>query len=184
LDLRLRTSVGLGREFINNERRKWSLEAGVGYRREYWLEYDLVEERDAKEASEDALQARLTQFLTEIDGLTGLALIEATFRYMRDAKNLQFDNDTTTEDSVNMHLSSHYEQQVFTRSLFSSDLTWEPDIDDPSNYRALSDLAFLTPLSEKMSLKIRLNSEYDSDPGDGDAENWQHKFLTGLEYKF
>ena len=62
--------------------------------------------------------------------------------------------------------------------------TVEPDIDDFPQYRILSDLAFLTPLSEKMSLKIRLYSEYDSHPGDVDAENWEHKFLTGLDYKF
>lgn len=184
LDLRLRANVGLGREFIQNERRKLSLEAGVGYRREYWLEYDLIQERLAEDASRDARRARLTQYLGEIGGLTGLHLIEASLRYLRDVKSLEFDNDTHTEDSINVHASSHYEQQVFTRSLFTSDLTYEPDVDDLSSFRLLSDLGFLTPLSEKMSLKMRLNSEYDSDTGGVDAENWEHKFMTGLEYKF
>ena len=35
-----------------------------------------------------------------------------------------------------------------------------------------------------MSLKMRLNSEYDSDTGGVNAEEWEHKFMTGLEYEF
>jgi putative salt-induced outer membrane protein YdiY len=184
LDLRLRTNLGVGKEFINNERRKLSLEAGLGYRREYWLRYDLVEERAARESLRTARRARTNQLIQEIQAAAGIDLIGVSLRYWRDMRNLEFDNDTSTEDSVNVHASSHYEQQIFKRSLFSSDLTFEPDVDDISSYRVLSDLGFLTPLSEKMSLKIRLQSEYDSDPGDVDAENWEHKFLTGLEYAF
>ncbi|HOF41294.1 MAG TPA: DUF481 domain-containing protein [Candidatus Hydrogenedentes bacterium] len=184
LDLRLRTNVGLGREFIRTERRKLSLEAGAGYRREYWLEYSLIQERVAREASRRARQARLNQYLGELGGLSGLQLVEASLRYLRDAKDLEFENETSSEDSISAHVSSHYEQQVFARSLFTSDVTFEPDVDDWSNYRILSDLSFLTPLSEKMSLKMRLNSEYDSYTGGVDAESWDHKFMTGLEYKF
>ncbi len=184
VDLRLRANVGLGREFIKNEKRKLSFEAGVGYRREYWLEYDLVAERNMRDASRDAQRVRLNQFVNEIAGLTGFDLIEAGLRYVRDINGLKFHNDTSTEDTVNVQISSHYEQQVFARSLFTSDLTLEPDVDDPSNFRLLSDLAFLTPLSEKMSLKMRLNSEYDSDTGGVNAEEWEHKFMTGLEYEF
>ncbi|HOD52340.1 MAG TPA: DUF481 domain-containing protein [Candidatus Hydrogenedentes bacterium] len=184
LDLRLRTGAGLGKEFINNEQRKLSLEGGAGYRREYWLEYGLLAEDAARDASKNARLARLNQFLNQVGTLNGLELIAASLRYYYDAESLKFHNDTVTEDSITVHASSHYEQKVFARSLFSSDLTVEPDIDDFSQYRILSDLAFLTPLSEKMSLKIRLYSEYDSHPGDVDAENWEHKFLTGLDYKF
>lgn len=184
LDLRLRANVGLGREFIRSERRKLSLEAGAGYRREYWLEYGLIQERVAREASRRARQARLNQYLAELDGLSGLRLVEASLRYLRDARDLEFENEKTSEDSVSAQISSHYEQQVFTRSLFTSDVTFEPDVDKWSNYRILSELSFLTPLSEKMSLKMRLNSEYDSYTGGVDAESWDHKFTTGLEYKF
>jgi len=184
LDLRLRTGAGIGREFIKNEKRKLSLEAGIGYRRDRWLEYGLVEERVAKEAFENARRARVTEFVNEIGGLTGFQLLEASLRYFRDMQDLKFDNDTVTEDSINLYGSSHYEQKVFTKSLFTSDLTIEPDIDDFSRFLFFSDQAFLTPLSEKMSLKIRLTSEYVSHPGGRDAEKWEHKFLTGLEYAF
>ena len=163
LDLRLRANVGLGREFIQNERRK--LAGGRrGLSPQYWLEYDLIQERLAEDASRDT-RARLTQYGRDRRP-DRLHLIEASLRYLRDVKSLEFDNDTHTEDSINVHASSHYEQQVFTRSLFTSDLTYEPDVDDLSSFRLLSDLGFLTPLSEKMSLKMRLNSEYDSDTGE------------------
>lgn len=184
LDLRLRTGAGVGREFIKNEKRKLSLEGGIGYRRDRWLEYGLVEERVAKEAFESARQARVTQFVNEIAGLTGFDLISASLRYFQDIRNLRFKNDTVTENSINLYGSSHYEQQVFAKSLFTSDLMIEPEIDDFSRFLFFSDQAFLTPLSEKMSLKIRLTSEYVSHPGSADAEKWEHKFLTGLEYAF
>lgn len=184
LDLRLRTSAGLGHDVIKQERRKLSLEAGIGYRREYWLEYDLVGERRARERSRDARQARLNQFINDLASLRGGQLISASFQFYQDMNALKFDNRRTSEDSVNVRLSSHFEQRVFSQSRFTSDLTYEPDIDSLSDFRVLSDLAFLTPLTEKISLRIRLDSEYDSAPGDSSAENWEHRFLTGLEYRF
>ncbi len=185
LDLRARTAAGIGKDFIKTERRNLSIDIGVGYTKEWWKQYDLIGERKAKTAAHDATRARLLTMLGGLQAATDLrAVTSAVFSGVGDMKRLSFNNDTHIEDSVSLRLSSHFDQALFTQSRISEDLTFEPDLGNPGAFRVLSDLAFTTPLSERMNLRIDLKTEYDSEPGRDDTDEWDNTLLTSLQYEF
>ncbi|MBN2312156.1 MAG: DUF481 domain-containing protein [Candidatus Hydrogenedentes bacterium] len=184
LDVRLRAAAGVGYDFIKTDSRSLSADVGVAYAREYWRQYGLLDEDEARENAEQAVDDAVEAFL--------LGVVEDPFslRFVRvleligEADGLRFRNETTTEDSVSLRGVVHFKQALFTKSKFAADFTYEPDLDDVGTYRLLSELTFTTPLSNRLDLRIGLNSEYDSDPGSGDVDDWDHILSTGLKYRF
>ena len=67
-----------------------------------------------------------------------------------------------TEDFLTFRTSLRYEQQLFQNSTLSEALTVFSNLDDIGEFRVLSELAFTTPISQSLDLRMALSSEYDS----------------------
>jgi putative salt-induced outer membrane protein YdiY len=183
LDLRLNASGGIGYDFITGETRSLSAEIGLDVAWERQQAFNLVQERQERERIRRRNLDRLEAFLRTLrsglgpitleDIADGLAILEDTLR--------GFENETDEEDFLNLYLSARYEQQVFEQSRVTNALTLYPQLDDVGEVRAFNELAFTTPLSEQLSLKLSLNSEYDTDPPNEQNE-WDHTFISALRY--
>lgn len=182
LEVRLNSAAGLGYEFIKNDKRKFSADAGIDYAHERWEIYS-DKEKDARRKDVRAgATAQLQSIFTEGFQPT-LANIVSTGQSIKLLYDPQVDNGIETRNNVSLRLSSHYEQAIFQKARISNDLTLLPEIEDFGEMRLTNDLAFTTPLSEVLSLKWAVKSEYDSDPGDN-VSKWDHLFTTGVQYKF
>ena len=190
LDLRTEIGAGMGRDFVKNDRRTFSADIGLDYVHERWNKYSIVELDDAEEAERAAQLAALTDLRAYLASQQDVPWAEWTprmlyggFIHLVDVFPQDGGQETYTEDHVNLRLSAAYEQRLFKDSLFSEKLTWMPELDDPGQYRLLSDLAFSTPLSDKLDLRLNVLTEYDSDRGQDDAQ-LNNTFLMALRYKF
>ena len=186
LKIRLNGAVGLGYEFVKNDVRTFSGDAGIDYAHERWERYSDSE----KDARRDEVRAGA---LAQLE-VAGRAIFGGVFEpslgnlfITGQSIGLLYDpgvdNGIDIQNSLSLRLSSHYEQSLFEKAHIVNDLTLLPEIDAIGEMRLNNNLAFTTPLSEALSLKLAIKSEYDSDPGDN-VSNWDHLFTTGVQYKF
>ena len=63
-------------------------------------------------------------------------------------------------------------------------LTALPDFGDFGEFRLTNALAFTTPVTESIDLRLHLRTEYDSDPGAEDADNWDNTLTAGVRWGF
>ncbi|MCP4641180.1 MAG: DUF481 domain-containing protein [bacterium] len=184
LDLRLRGAAGLGRDFIVKDTRKLSGDVGAVYTYEYWKQYGLLDEDAAREQADQGIQNAINNYASLLRSDPSQLNLLRILSFARDLDDLRFKNETDTEDAVSLRAALHFKQNVFDKSAFTAELAYEPDIDDFASYRFLSELAFTTPLSNRLDLKVTLDSEYDSEPGSKDIDEWDHVLSTGLQYRF
>jgi putative salt-induced outer membrane protein YdiY len=186
LELRLTGAAGLGYEFIKNDRRTWSGDVGLNYAHERW---EIYSDRE-KDARREEVRAGA---LAQLDSLRQ-ALVAGTFQptvqtlaasghALRLLWDTGIDNGIRTDNRVSVRLSMHYDQLLFERGRITEDLTVLPDIDNLGELRITNNLAFTSPLSDALSLRLALKSEYDSDPGPS-VSNWDHLLTTGIQFKF
>jgi len=184
LDLRFETGLGAGYDAIRADRRSLSLAAGIDYAREYWNTYSLKELDDAKRDVRNATRSALKSYLrgrlgkpwTLEDGVDALELTV-------NALTAGVEQETVSEDNVYLRLTGEYTQKLFKASTLSETLTLLPRLDDFGEYRLTSDLAFDTPLSARLSLRINVLTEHDSETAT-DEDSWTNTLLAGLLYSF
>ena len=85
---------------------------------------------------------------------------------------------------MNLQLGLYYEQQLFEHSTVTGELLAHPSLEDFGEVQLTSKLAFVTPLRERLDLRIALESAYDSTADQSDVDAWDHTFITGLRYAF
>ena len=187
LELRLEGSGGVGYDLIKQERRSLSFDAGIGYAHEWWNLHSIKEIEDAKRVLRTSTRASLLAFLK---GKLSTRLVNWTrddwlkaFELTLEAAAADVDQETTTEDHVYLHLAGNFQQKLFKNCTLCEDLLVLPKLDDTGEYRLKSDLSFDTPLSDKLSLRVNLLTEYDSDTGTGD-DLLTNTFTTALRYSF
>ena len=187
LELRLTAGAGLGYKLVESERRSLALDAGLDYAREYWNGFSIKELDDARSSARDATRAGVESFArgllrkpvptwTANDILNGFELAVQTFTG-------RVEQETHFEDHVYLRLAGNYEQKLFKTSVLSEQLTFLPKLDDLGEYRLVSNLAFDSPLSEKLSLRLSLQTEYNTDTG-ADDDQLTSTFISGLRYSF
>lgn len=186
LEIRLNGAAGIGYEFIKNDRRTFSADAGIDYAYERWEIYNDAE----KDARRNEVRAGAwTQLQTVGQAIVNgafqpsIANLYSTGQAIRLLNDPGIDNGIREQNNVSLRLSSHYEQAIFEKGRVVNDLTLLPEIEDFGEMRLTNNLAFTTPLSDVLSLKLAVKSDYDSDPGDN-VSNWDHLFTTGVQYKF
>ncbi len=187
LDLRANAAAGVGYDFITRERQKLSADAGLDYAWERWAAYDPVGKDVAERAAIEAAFARLQVFLGAIRAnpadFSFRDLFEG-YRLVRGALDPDLADEIRTETDLSLRFSTHYEKKLFAAGTLTEDLVFLPSLDDLGEYRATSDLAFTTQLTDVMSLRLSLKTEYDSDPGQRNVEKLDNTFLTTLRYEF
>lgn len=89
-----------------------------------------------------------------------------------------------TEQYPNLQIGVRFSRNLFKESVLSEELTLLPNLEDMGEFRALSLLALTTPLSESISVRTSLKSEYDSLADQKAVEEWDHLFMTEIRYSF
>lgn len=187
LQLRINTAFGIGYDFIAQEKRELSADVGLDYTRDYWNRFDLAEERAAKRAAKSAALGGAESFLRALRDdprLFSPDNLRRTGQLLRDLGAFDQDTDTRSEDEVNLRLSGRYEQALFAKSTLSEDLTLFASVTELGDTRITSDLALNTPLSNGLTLRINLLTEFDSDPGARQIEKLDNTLLTSVRYEF
>ncbi|MCC6145815.1 MAG: DUF481 domain-containing protein [Candidatus Hydrogenedentes bacterium] len=186
LDLRVNTALGLGYDFVKQEKRTWSADIGVDYAYERWNPFTPEERDGKKQAERSAALASLRGLLDQLGA--GLVLDRATLQQawtsalaFRDPLALY---DEREEYQVSLRAGTEFSQSIFEKGTLSESLVVFPSLDDMGEFRATSTFSFTTPLSEKLGLKIDLLTEYDSLADKVDADAWQNTLTTGLRYEF
>ena len=187
LELRVETGGGVGYDFIKSERRSLALDAGLDYAHEWWNEYTITELEDAQHSASAALrsgaEAYARSHLTKPLADWAFDDLFAGLQLLADAYTGDVDQITRDEDNVYIRLGGQFEQKLFESAVLTEKLVVLPQIDDLGEYRLTSDLALETPLSQKLSFRVNLLSDYDSDTTDGDDE-FTNTLIAGLRYAF
>lgn len=187
LDLRAQGGTGLGYDFIDNDTRTLSVDAGLNFTHEQWAPYTPWGREEAKDAARNAAFSRLNQLLLEIGqspfGVTfqGLQDLAKTVLDLRDPLR---DTETLTEEYVNLRIGAEYAQKLFKASTLSEQLVLLPNLEEFGEFRATSVLEFLTPISDRLSLRCALETEYDSLAEESGVDPWDNTFITSLRYEF
>ena len=187
LELRLEAGAGVGYEFIRSERRSLAFDAGLDYAHEWWNEYTIVELDDAEHSASAAVRSGVEAYarshLSKPLADWAFADVFDGLQLLVDAYSLEVDQITRDEDNLYLRLAGQFEQQLFKSAVLTEKLVLLPQVDDLGEYRLSSDLALETPLSKKLSFRVNLLSEYDSDTTGGDDE-FTNTLIAGLRYSF
>jgi putative salt-induced outer membrane protein YdiY len=181
LDVRAQGGVGIGYDFIEAKNRKLSGDVGLTYTFERWNPYTPQERDTAKATRRREAWQELGSALGGAGGVQALLGIPTAVQGL--AHPLA-GAELRTEEFATARLSAQYEQTLFERSKISENLTVQPNLDQMGEYRLTSDLAFTTPISKELGLRVNLKSEYDSLAGERGVDGWDNSLLTGLHYEF
>ncbi len=187
LDLRAVGGSGIGYDIIDQERRTLSADAGLTYTHEEWAPYTPWGRDKAKADKRSSAFDRLNQLVLDIgNGAVPLTLdsLERALTIAADFRDPLRDAETVTEQYVNLRIGAEYTEKLFKASTLSEKLVLLPNLDDLGEFRATSELEFLTPISETLSLRCALQTEYDSLAEDSGVDAWSNTFLTSVRYEF
>lgn len=186
LDLRLQGGGGFGYELVKRDRTTLAADIGLTYTHERWMPFTPWE-RD-KRRDETRLNAynRLYQTITRI-GEEGFSLEDSVPRIrevLADIRNPLRDYVRRTEDYMNLRIGVHFTQTLFKTSKLSEELTLMPNLEQLGEFRALSELAITTPVTDAISLRTSLKTEYDSLARRKEIDAWDHTLMTEFRYSF
>lgn len=187
LELRSSAGGGVGYLFIDGERRKLSGDIGSEYAHERWDNFKRGERRNLIDSTQ---QAGFDGLLVLVNSV-GSGARPLDFAAFADAVRLTdqiVDPDVLekirTENHVNIVGTTHYEQAILKASKLINDLSVYPSLDELGNFRAVNEAVFTTPLSDQLSLRVSLRTEFDNDPGRDEISEWDNTLVTGIRYQF
>lgn len=185
LDLRAQTGAGVGYDFVENKKQKLSADVGLTYTYERWNPYTPQERETTKierrvQAAKD-LGAAAGALGGKGDALQALVKAPEAIQGLADPLH---GAEQRTEEFANVRASAQYEHSVFERSKLSENFTILPNLEELGEYRFTSDLAFTTPLSKELGLRMNFKNEYDSLADERGVEAWDSTLQTGLHYEF
>ncbi len=187
LDYRLQTGLGVGYDFIKQEKRTLSADLGATYTRERWNPFTPWERTALRDdIRSSALSDLYTTFLSIGNGavFTPRSALEQLYDILLDLRDPLRDYQKRNEDYVNLRLGLNFSQQIFKSSTITEALVLMPNLEEFGEFRALSELALVTPLSEKLNLKTSLKTEYDSLAEERGVNAWDNTLMTQFTYKF
>jgi putative salt-induced outer membrane protein YdiY len=184
LDWRYIVGSGVGYDWIVNDKRSLTTEAGLEYTWEEWNPFTPSERDDAKNAARTAARASLVSSIDELeDGLTP-ELLRDILRDIQTLVDPLSEFDTREEDFLTARLAARYEETFFDKVTLNEHFILLPNLDDSGEYRMTNELGVTTPLTKSLGLRISLHSEYDSTADESDVDEWDHTLITGLRYEF
>lgn len=186
LDLRLQGGAGVGYEILQRERTTLSADLGLTYTNERWAPFTPWERDALKAATRGAAFGRLYGLLPDLydNGLLFTGTVEELQGILADIRTPLGSYSRRSENYPNLRLGFQFTQALFKDSMLSEDLVLLPNLEEMGEFRALSELAFTTPVTESVSLRTSLKSEYDSLADKKGVEEWDHTFMTEVRYSF
>jgi len=187
LDSRVTAGAGAGYIFVENEKRRLSVEGGVEHTWERWNPFTPQGRTDTRNRIRADAYERLATLTGQIDGEGGFGLgdwneLRLVFLDIREPlRNFE----TRDSDYIGARIAGEFTQQLFKDSTLSEKLVALPNLRDTGEYRLTNELAFMTPLTKALNLRVSLESEYDSlAEEESDVDAWNHMLKTGLRYEF
>ncbi len=184
LDLRGTAGAGAGYAFIDNEKRHLSLEAGLEYAWERWNPLTPQERDETRNAIRTSAIERLSSLTAQINGDINLSDVRNLRLIFKDIRDPLRGFESREEDYLSARITGEFTQQLFKDSSLSDKLVVLPNLNNFGEFRLTNELAFMTPLTKALNLRVSLESEYDSLAGESNVEDWNHTLKTGLRYEF
>ena len=187
LDYRAVAGIGIGYDIIDSEQRSLSADIGLDYTWEQWAAFTPAE-RDAARIS--LRNTARNDLFGVVQGITNdtfdfnLENIRFAYGRYRDFRNPLRHFTTRKEDYSNVRIGTDYRQALLRNSTLTDAIVLYGNLEDFGEFRVVNELAFNTPLSEALSLKVSLKSEYDSLASDSGIESWDHLLMTTLGFRF
>ena len=187
LDHRFQGGGGLGYDIIDRENRSLSADIGLTYTRERWAPFTPWEREQKRDAIRYDAYNRLYAALMAAGDNTDLSLrsvlerVQAIYQDIRDPLR---GYRRRNEAYVNVRMGVDYEQNIFRASTFTGSMVVMPNLEDVGEFRAVSTLALSTPVTDALSLRTSLKTEYDSLAKERGVDRWDNTLMTQLRYKF
>lgn len=88
------------------------------------------------------------------------------------------------EDSyATLRVAERFEYKISERARLWQSAEWLPQVDEFTNYLLVAEIGVESDLTEKMSLRVSLQDNYDNQPAPGRKSN-DLRLVTGIGYKF
>ncbi len=88
-----------------------------------------------------------------------------------------------TDDYFTMRIAERFEYKISDRARMWQSAEWLPEVGNFSNYLLVAEIGVESDLTEKMSLRVSLQNNYDNEPAPGRKSN-DLRLVTGIGYKF
>jgi hypothetical protein len=186
LDLRLQGGGGFGYDIVQRERTGLAADLGLTYTYERWAPFTPWGRDQFKWQSRSGAFNRLNAVLPGLleNGIWSLGAARDLSEILADIRDPLRNYGNNTENYPNLRVGLQFTRSLFKRVELSHDLVFLPNLEDFGELRALSDLAITTPITENISLRTSLKSEYDSLARRKSVEAWDHTLMTELRYSF
>lgn len=187
LDLRLNAASGVGYDLIDRERTRLSGDVGLEFVHEEWAAFTPPERTREKDRRRTAA---MNDLLAQLDALAraGTTLnfraMRGLFGTVRDIRSPLRNETGREEDFVNLRLGLSLEKDLFSRSKLTNEFIAYPNLDEFREIRLTNELALVTPLLEKLDIRVSLLSEFDSKADESGVEAWDNTLRAGVQYAF
>ncbi|MBT5707091.1 DUF481 domain-containing protein [Verrucomicrobia bacterium] len=87
------------------------------------------------------------------------------------------------DDYLTLRVGERFEYKISDRARLWQSVEFMPQIDEFTNYLLVAEIGVESDLTEKMSLRVSLQDNYDNQPAPGRKSN-DLRLVTGIGYKF
>jgi putative salt-induced outer membrane protein YdiY len=87
------------------------------------------------------------------------------------------------DDYLTLRVGERFEYKINDRARLWQSVEFMPQVDEFSNYLLVAEIGVESDLTEKMSLRVSLQDNYDNQPAAGRKSN-DLRLVTGIGYKF
>lgn len=88
-----------------------------------------------------------------------------------------------TDSYATLRIAERFEYKISDRARFWQSVEWLPQVDDFENFLLVAEIGVESDLTEKMSLRVSLQDNFDNQPAPGRESN-DLRLVTGIGYKF
>jgi hypothetical protein len=186
LEVRAKGGGGVGYDFIKSKRTTLSADAGLEYVYERWRNFGPGKYRDAVN---DARRGAFDNLINLSEGIADGSLAVTPRNLVAVARSAatlwepDVGPEIRTENYLSGRLGMRFEQTLFKESKLSNELNVLPNLEEFGEFLATNKLAFTSPFSESLSLRIQLRTEYVSDPVDS-VDEFDNTLTLGVRYEY
>ena len=146
-----------------------------------WESYIQYQQDSFKSLDSRSLVGGGARFNTSPEDESYLLILGVGAYYTEEVYDLQMGKQH--DDYVRASTYASYVKPLGANATLSNTLYWQPRLSQPSDCYVYNNLALELKINASLSLRITVESQYDSDPVE-DNENADHNYKTSLLYRF
>ena len=113
-----------------------------------------------------------------------ISALESTFHRWTRFRYFGKDGGEVSEEQLSLYLRLRHQSQLFGSVMFSEDLQLHPSLTELGDLRARSESALAVPLTPRLSLRLQLQLDYESEPAFREVDRWNTSVGAGLTVGF